>query len=63
MRDNTKVIEGVATLLCQGAVADDPDFFVKLAAEMERRGYTLEAHQKGVQGTLILVTPQGANAK
>jgi hypothetical protein len=50
-----KLIDGVATLLCQHN-ATHPDFFSKLAEEIEKRGYILECHQRGVQGTYVCIS-------
>lgn len=49
-----KLVEGVADLLCQKACTH-PEFLIWLVDEMQRRGYTIEAHQRGIQGTYLCV--------
>ena len=54
MKMQHELARAVATLLSQGA-ATHPDFFFHVSTYMEEKGYTLLAHQRGIQGTHIEV--------
>jgi len=49
---NFKLVEAVAALLAQKA-ATHPDFFSALVDALSKRGYTLEARQRGIGGTYL----------
>lgn len=36
--------------------ATHPDFMIWVSEELERNGYKIEAHQRGIQGTYLCIT-------
>lgn len=61
-RNPTKhYVEAAAEILLLDDVAlNDPEFFYKLALELDRRGYELQANQGGIHGTYIHITKKSA---
>jgi hypothetical protein len=49
-----KLVKAVVTLLCQKA-ATHPDFLFAVSTNMQKRGYDLQAHQQGIQGTQLII--------
>jgi hypothetical protein len=48
-------IDKVVDLLTSKPQSQQPDFFYRLALALQRRGYTLESHQRGILGTHIVL--------
>ena len=53
-KKSRKLVEEVALLLSQDK-ATHKDFFFDVSRALLKHGYHLEAHQKGIGGTLILI--------
>ncbi len=49
---NVKLVkEAVKLLACEAAT--HPDFLSALTAELDKRGFTLKAYQRGINGTYL----------
>lgn len=58
---NMLLVHKVAELLAQQD-ATETDFMFAVCQRMERLGYTMELHQRGIQGTQVCITKVQADA-
>ncbi len=54
MAKDYKLYESISLILCQMRCTS-PSFFEELIEDMNRRGYTIEAHQRGINGTYLKI--------